>query len=314
MSKWWNKKSGNEPKRRRLSSQDSHERRQQEQTEKSLFRRNRTLIGSLSARVSSANELGGDLQSSRTHVHHLNAHRRALWSVLLVVMVSAGICIWLLYQFTAKIDIVASDGSLVVQEDRYRDAFDSYFAAHPAERLRFLVNDDALTRHVAQTASEVENIRTSGSSGFATGQFSLTFRKPIAGWLIGTTQYYVDNKGISFQKNYYTQPSVKIVDNSGVPQSAGATIASSRFLRFVGHAVAYAKQNGITIREAIIPVNTTHQIEMVTEGYEYPVKLSLDRPVGEQIEDMQRALSYFDQNNVSPQYIDVRVSGKAYYR
>ena len=280
----------------------------------SLFKRNRTLVGSLSASVSSASELQGDLRSPRAHVHHLTAHRRRLTSILFVVIALASVLTWLLYEFTAGISVTPSVSSVIIQPDRYSRAINDYFGLHPIERLRFVTNDEQLSNYLHQALPEVETAHVTGSAGFATSHFELTFRQPVAGWLIGSNQYYVDKDGVAFQQNYFEQPSVKIIDQSGVPQTTGTAVASGRFLRFVGRTVDLARASGLIVEQAIIPSGTTRQVEVKVAGRPYPVKLSLDRPVGEQVEDMQRAISFFDSKKQTPQYIDVRVSGKAFYR
>jgi hypothetical protein len=313
MKKPWGNKRDEMPRRRQLNANEAAAQKG-ERAGKALFRRNRTLVGSLSASVSSASELQGDLRSPRAHVHHLTAHRRRLTSILLAVIASAGVLVWLLYEFTAGITVTPDTSSIIIQQDRYKHAINDYFGRHPIERLRFVLNENQLTNYLHETLPEVETVNVTGAAGFATSQFSVTFRQPIAGWLIGSKQYYVDKNGVAFEQNYFDQPSVKIIDQSGVPQTTGTAVASSRFLRFVGRAVDLARVGGLTVEQAIIPSGTTRQVEIKVTGRAYPIKLSLDRPVGEQIEDMQRAIAYFDSKKQSPQYIDVRVSGKAFYR
>ncbi len=312
MKRPWVRKQASQP-RRRLNAEQAVAKEQAERRGKQLFRRNRTLVGSSSLDIRSAGELRGDLRSSRTHVHHLTAHRRMLSTIFIAVVAAACLLTWLLYEFTAEVEVSATDG-ISINEKRYRKAINDYFAAHPFERLRFALNDDELTEYLSHTVPEVVGVHDNGSAGFATSQFVLAFRQPVASWRIGSTQYYVDNSGVPFQTNYFDKPTVKIVDQSGIPESAGTTVASSRFLRFVGRVVTLAQENGLVVTQAIIPAGTTHQVEVVATGHAYPVKLSLDRPVGEQVEDMQRAISYLDAHHVQPAYIDVRVSGKAYYK
>lgn len=230
------------------------------------------------------------------------------------MLVGACLLTWLLYEFTAGIQVAATGGSLPIQSQRYQQVIGEYFAAHPFERLRFALNDAQLNEYLQLSAPEIQSAHVAGSAGFGISQFDVTFRRPIASWLIGSKQYYVDDNGVPFQVNYYDNPSVKIVDNSGVQQANGTAVASSRFLRFVGRTVALAKSNGMTIEQATIPAGTTRQVEVKVAGHGYPVKLSLDRPVGEQVEDMQRAIAHFDNKQQTPQYIDVRISGKAYYK
>jgi hypothetical protein len=302
------------PRRRQLSADDVTRQRKAEATGSTLFRRNRTLVGSLSSSVSSANELGGDLRSPRAHVHHLTAHRRRLGTVFTIVAVAACFLLWFIYEFTAGIQVAATDSGVAVQSERYQRAIADYYAAHPLERLRFALNEAQLNNYLQQVTPEVAAVHAAGSAGFATSQFDMTFRKPVASWLINASQYYVDENGVSFQVNYFDNPQVKIIDQSGVPQANGEAVASGRFLRFVGRTVALARGDNLSIEQAIIPPQTTRQVEVKVTGHNYPVKLSLDRPVGEQVEDMQRAIAYFDAKHQTPQYIDVRVSGKAYYK
>lgn len=311
----WRKKQSNVPRRRLRGDDSSGESRQPvERSGGNLFKRNRTLVGSLSASVSSANELGGDLRSPRAHVHHLTAHRRRLGSTLMIVLIVAAGLVWFLYEFTAFMSIGARAGNTSVSASRYESLINEYLAGRPVERLRVFLNEDNLQKHMANVAPEVESIEASGSAGVATTQFDIMFRKPVASWLIGSTQYYVDKDGISFQINHFDRPTVRIADQSGVPQTSGAAVASSRFLRFVGRVVELSARGGLVVEQATIPQNTTRQIEVRLTGRAYPIKLSLDRPIGEQVEDMQRAVTFFDDNKLTPAYIDVRVSGKAFYK
>ena len=309
------KNKNNAPRRRQLSDEDRARQRQAEDQGRNIFRRNRTIVGSLSPSVSSANELNTDhLRSPRAHVHHLSAHRRRLGSILTVVVLGATFLVWLLYEFTASVSVSSTNNGVVMRPERYQQAIIAYMQAHPLERLRFALNETQLTAYLKQQVPEVLSVHVNGASGFATSHFDVSFRQPIASWLIGSEQYYVDKDGESFRVNYFDSPTVKIVDQSGVPQSAGMTIASSRFLQFVGRIVDTAKTSGMAVEEAIIPAGSTRQIEVKISGHAYPIKLSLDRPVGEQVEDMQRAVAYLDSKGISPEYVDVRVSGKAYYK
>lgn len=272
------------------------------------------MTGSSSANVVSATELSGDFRSPRAHVHHLSAHRQRLGTILTFVLVTIGLLTWLLYEFTASIQVTPTDSSAVIQQDRYKKIIDDYYSLHPIERLRPLTHTEQLNDYVKRQAPEIASVHIGGSAGFATSQFDLELRQPIASWLIGTTQYYVDKDGIAFQSNYFEQPDVRIIDQSGVPQTEGTTVASSRFLSFVGRAVSIGVQYGLSVEQAILPPGTTRQIELKVVGHTYPAKLSLDRPVGEQIEDLQRVIAYLDSKKVTPQYVDVRVSGKAFYQ
>lgn len=313
------KKSNDAPRRRTAQAGDARremieKQRAAQETDKSVFRRNRTMTGSLSSRVGSANEHNTDLKSPRTHAHTLTKQRRKLSGALGVTF---GVCLVLalvLIQFTARPVVLAADGAVSLDTGRYEKVIDEYLSRHPVERLRFVLNTDRLNEYLQRHLPEVVTAQVEGPAGFGSSNFAVTVRQPVVSWMIDDSQYFVDAEGVSFQKNYYDIPAVRIVDESGVQQSAGTAIASSRFLNFVGRAVSLAKDKGLTVEEAIIPLDTTRQIALKVSGHDYPIKLSLDRSVGEQVEDMQYVIAHFDEKKIKPQYVDVRVAGKAFYK
>ena len=136
----------------------------------------------------------------------------------------------------------------------------------------------------------------------------------MLGGVIRGVQQYVDASGTSFLRNHFATPKVQIVDNSGIQVEAGQAVASNQFLGFVGRVVGLSNAQGHTVTQVIIPQNTTRQIELRLQDVGYPIKLSIDRPAGEQIEDMSRALGWLKGRNLNPGYLDVRVSGRAFYK
>jgi hypothetical protein len=196
----------------------------------------------------------------------------------------------------------------------YVRAVNDYLAIHPLSRLRFVFDQTDLKNYLEVTVPEVADVTIISLGGIGETNIGLTMRRPVAGWAINSKQYYVDANGIAFERNYYDNPSVQIVDNSGVALQQGTTVASNRFLGFVGRVVALSKQRGYDVVQAIIPVGTTRQLEIVLQNVAEHVKLSIDRPAGEQVEDMDRAIRYLSSHGKTPSYIDVRVSGEAFYK
>lgn len=281
------------------------------------FARNRTLTGSTSSYIASGAAEQSHLRSPRTHVHHLTMKRRKVGLVLAAVIFGAGLILLLLTQFTARITITVSDTDLSrsVDAGMYEKTIQDYFGTNPIARLRFALDPASLGGYVGQVHSEVASVKRIGmGNNLGETSVTLTMRRPVAGWTIGSKQYYVDANGMAFQTNYFANPGVQIVDQSGVGLQQGATVASNRFLGFVGRVVALSSARALIVTEAIIPADTTRQLEVRIKDVGPRVKLSIDRPAGEQVEDMARALSYLSLNGQSPEYIDVRVSGKAFYR
>ena len=104
------------------------------------------------------------------------------------------------------------------------------------------------------------------------------------------------------------QPTVAIVDEAGV--------AVPRKVReFVGFLEQDLKEYNITLSRAVLPRNKTREVDVYVADFEGYFKLSLDRGAGVSVEDMDRILRFLKgQGIIGAEYVDLRVSGKAYYR
>ncbi len=306
------KKTPDTPRRR--ASPEREVRQVSSADRQQTFQRNRTLTGSVSNSLSNTHHRT-DMESPRTKAHHLAMRRRKIGGILLVVVAIATIIFGLLMQFTARVSVAVSDPSIssVIDQTAYDNAINDYLSANPLERLRFALNQGRLSDYLMQKLPEVDGLSGVQFAKIGETNFILTMRRPVAGWTIGNKQYYVDAKGIAFEHNYYANPGVEIVDQSGVGVQDGLAIASNRFLGFVGKVVAQSKTSGYMVQQAIIPQDTTRELEVKLQNVVPLVKLSVDRPVGDQVEDMSRALHYLASHGINPSYIDVRVSGKAFY-
>lgn len=310
----FSKKQPDIPRRRQDGTSPMHERATESGLEERYaFRRNRTLTGSASSHVVSTNESNAQLKSSRVQVHDLAQQRRHIASILALVLFGVVVLFSLVFQFTAQSIVRTSDVSRPL-DPIYTKAVDDYLARQPIERLRFLLREDALNDYVQSVTPEVSSITSDGFAGLGSSLFIVEMRRPIAGWSIRGVQHYVDASGVSFAYNHYDKPQVQVIDNSGIQVEAGQAVASNQFLGFVGRVVGLANAQQHTVTHVIIPQGTTRQIELRMKEVSYPVKLSVDRPAGEQVEDMTRAMAWLKERNATPEYLDVRVSGRAFYR
>ncbi len=308
------KKSLDIPQRRQpVSSQQRAS--ESELSQRYAFRRNRTLTGSSSSQVVSSSEGTAQLKSPRVHAHHLALQRRQVGMILVViVMIALGLYL-LISNFTAQTMVsIKNMPQRTDVQSLYDPLIQDYYGQHPIERLRFLLNPRTFLAFVQSKAPEIAAIDVQPSSAFATSQFTITPRQPITGWTINGSQEYVDANGTAFGRNYFAAPSVQIVDNSGVPVTTGQAVASNRFLGFVGRLVGFAQARGYAVEQVIIPAGTTRQIDLHIKGISYSIKCSIDRSAGEQAEDFDRAIKNLQQRGITPSFVDVRVSGKAFYQ
>src|SRR3990167_5660335 len=134
MSLFSRKKNTDVPRRRQNASGAATKRQAADVTSNETFRRNRTLTGSVSANVASANELQSDLKSPRSLAHELSKLRRKLGSVLLGILLLIGISGFGLYQLPPPPSVLPAAGSLQIDPSRYKKVIAQYLPLHPIER------------------------------------------------------------------------------------------------------------------------------------------------------------------------------------
>ena len=151
-------------------------------------------------------------------------------------------------------------------------------------------------------------------AGLGTSSIHLTMRRPVVSWKTGASQLFVDGQGTAFERNYYTAPLVEVVDQTGIQAVNNQVLASDRFLSFIGLVIGKLDAQGLAVSSVVLPANTTRQLQVSIENVPSPVKFSIDRGAAVQAEDAARAVRYLASRGISAEYIDVRVSGKAYYK
>lgn len=277
-----------------------------------LIKISRTLSNPQIERMRSQN----DIDSFRLKTQKLTNHRRKIGLFFTVSALIVFILISLIVQLTGSLSASVNTAKTVKNIDSsiYKKAMEKYMEQNPASRIRLLLDRQSLDMFMLQNYPEVLSVTDNGKSSIYETNYFFSFRQPVAGWQIDASKYYVDDKGVSFKINYFTEPVLQVVDNSGIKLEKGAAIASNSFLAFVGKVVSESKKIGYVITEASIPLDSTRELDIKLQGRESVVKLAIDRGVEEQIQDMNNALVYLDGKSIKPVYVDVRVSDKAYYK
>jgi cell division septal protein FtsQ len=304
MMSFGSKKPSQEVPRRRRSDEVTPTEQPRSSTQ---YRRNQTLSGVSQKSMS---------ESPRGQAHQLTIQRRKIGGLFGIVLVAIILLALLISQFMAQVSVTSSTKQLssAFKGEEYEKVVNNYLGLHPAERLRFALNEPALSSYVSAALPEVKSIEVSGIKDIVDTQFAVTFRQPVAGWQINGNQFYVDDAGIVFETNYYDPPTVQIVDETGISPEEGATVAGSRLLGFLGKVVSQVGERGYVVTQALLPVGMTRELDIQLKDIPTRIKLSTDRGAGEQVEDLTRALTYLKSKNQNPEYIDVRVSGRAAYK
>ena len=284
----------------------------------SAFRRGRTLTGSSSSSISSSTELSADILSPRAKSHHLSKRQRRLSWYLVGVIVLCLVIYIVLGQLIARVSLSSTAALAFVNQERqssYIDTLNKYLDSRPVERFAPSLNERTMLQFLQAEHPEIERASLELLSTFGEAQLDVELRTPIAKWSQAASSQYVDTSGTVF--DFDTPPEdvmVEIVDKSGISPSSDVTVASKRFLGFVGVVSGKMSERGYVVTKATLPILTTRQLEISIRGVRYPFKLTIDRSAGEQVEDIDRIVQYMKKSSISPDYVDVRIKGKAYFR
>lgn len=304
------------PARRRDGEGRGHRATSEELNARYSFRRNRTLTGSLVSNVASASEQRAELQSPRVYSHHLRRKRRRMVVLFAITFVAMVFLNWMIYQSIARVAIIPVDATQKFDGLPYEKKTQDYLNAHLFERSRLSLDTHALSDYLqANGFPEVSSVGDAMSNGgFGKSNISVTLRRPVVSWQTGRTKVYVDNEGVSFQRNYYAEPSVTVVDQTNIQSVDNRVLASDNLLSFMGRAVDAFRTQGMTVQKIILPADTIRQVQVMVAGTSYPIKLTIDRPAASQAEDAGRGVRYLAERGINASYLDVRVNGKAFYK
>lgn len=282
-----------------------------------VFRRSRTLTGSLSPQVSSSNESRAQLKTPRLKANELKKHRRLVVSGLVGTMLVIAGCVWLLDQYIVVPQTLTATRPIVtpVSSDDYASVVAEYLRTHPAERLLFLLNQQRLQAYVQEKRPEVAGVRIENASGVVAQTMNVTFRAPVAVWRVGDERLYVDASGVAYTRNLFGEPTVSVSDESGIDPARQRAIASTSLLRFIGQVVAGVESSAAgTVTQVTIPAGTLRELDLTLKDRPYRIKTNVDREAGEQVADIASIVRYLDERGIVPTYVDARVAGKAFYR
>lgn len=279
-----------------------------------VFRRSRTLTGSVSPVVNAGAQSRGQLKTDRLRLHELRAHMGQVLKLFFVVIAVCAALSFLVVNFVFSPAIAAKAGQHNPEISRYQQTVMTYFGDHPFERFSFLLNPAGLEQFMKAQHAELAGANVDREWYGGDVKVTLAFRHPLLTWQSGSKHFYVDSQGIAFTYNHYIDPSLVLKDRSGLPTDDSGVVASMRFVRFLGRLVGAVDgyKKGV-VTEVIIPAST-REVDLKLEGREYIIRTNTDRDPGQEAEDIANALAYFDAHGLKPQYVDARVAHKAFYK
>lgn len=251
--------------------------------------------------------------SERSENQKLVIRRRKLGAFFVILAIFISLISIFLFQFISKVSVVSNE-SKSQNLSKYEKSVEEYLNINPSERILSNLNKNALLESLQKDYPEVLSISDIKFNGLTLYKIYLDFRKPVASWLVDGKEFFVDSEGVSFNVNNFEKPSLNIIDDSGAIVSNGKNVASSSFFSFIGKLVSAANKQGLEVSKIRIPPLSLRQIEVSVKGVSYFVRMSTADSAEGQIINFKKAIEYFGTHKISPNYIDLRIEGKGYYK
>ena len=251
--------------------------------------------------------------SERSENQKLVIRRRKLGAFFMILAIFISLISIFLFQFISKVS-VASNESKSQNLSKYEKSIEEYLNINPSERILSNLNKNALLESLQKKYPEVLSISDIKFGGLTSYKIYLNFRKPVASWLVDGKEFFVDSEGISFSVNNFEKPLLNIIDDSGAVVSKGKNVASSSFFSFIGKLVSAANKQGLEVSKIRIPPLSLRQVEVSVNGVGYFARMSTADSAEGQVINFKKAIEYFRTHRISPNYIDLRIEGKGYYK
>ena len=251
--------------------------------------------------------------SERSENQKLVIRRRKLGAFFVVLAIFISLISIFLFQFISKVSVVSNE-SKSQNLSKYEKSVEEYLNINPSERILSNLNKNALLESLQKDYPEVLSISDIKFNGLTSYKIYLDFRKPVASWLVDGKEFFVDSEGVSFNINNFEKPSLNIIDDSGAIVSNGKNVASSSFFSFIGKLVFAANKQGLEISKIRIPPLSLRQVEVSVKGVSYFARMSTADSAEGQIINFKKAIEYFGTHKISPNYIELRIEGKGYYK
>lgn len=282
------------------------------------FRRSRTLSGSLSDSVNSANAKRAALKSDRVKLHQLrSSHRKLKIMLLMAALICLGSGFLLSHSLAfATISVPENIATLKAEQD-LRAALKTYVNSHPSEGFSLTLDTERATGFIQRSGHPEITGLTASINWFTGGDtVSFQFREPIALWRIDGEQYYVDKQGVVFQNYQGPKPNLQIEDASGyVSEMARQNKNMSyQFVSYLGQLAGELQKTGSAPIQRVVIPREVRQLNIYIKGHDYPIYANTMRSAPSQAKDIKLTLQYFKKQGSTPQYVDVRVAGKAFYK
>jgi len=247
----------------------------------------------------------------------LKARRRRWLAAFIDAAVVAVILFCLVYSLIIKPNpkLLASDTSYH-SADVYRQAIASKLKAL-RNKNKITLDENGIKTALVKEFPEIADVSIELPLLGQTPTVRLDVSKPALFLVSGGQNYIIDSQGRVAGKTS-DLPQIKnlatVADQSGFAAEAGKQVLSTAEINFIEVVIAQAKHGGVPIQSLTLPPLAA-ELDLRASDRGYFVKFFLGGDALQQAGQYLAARHNFDQTGAQPgQYLDVRVSGKIFYR
>lgn len=148
---------------------------------------------------------------------------------------------------------------------------------------------------------------------FHTIVVTVTLKQPSLGWNTGNQGYVLDRDGTVIGTGAGASNLPVVYDGSNLPVQIGQKAVSGHFIDFVDQMVPALAASGITVTRLDIKDTTLDLAAQTNKGYR--LLFDTSREAADEVADLQAVERLLVSQKKTPaEYIDLRISGKAYYQ
>lgn len=258
-------------------------------------------------------------RNTRTLIHDAKSTKGILRNVPTIIAVSA-ILACIIYTFildsNPKIIQINSSGAVFLQDiHSYEVAAHNLFKETLLNSNKITVNVNGITKKIEEQFPELEKVSITIPVISHRPIVYLTASRPILILNSSNGNYIINNRGIALLPTHkaaesYKKGLVTLKDPSDIIVKLGKTVIPAQYVSFITEVEYQLEAAKIPIEE--FELTDRHgEIHLKLQGKSYYIKMNL---AGDAREQTGATIALLRTKPSIKQYIDVRVSGRAYYR
>ncbi len=233
---------------------------------------------------------------------------RRLSKKLIIVLIVLFILIVLVNRQIIKL----AEGNL---NANYFNTAETFFGDNFLSSIKLFFSEDELESFMVAAHPEISHIEVR-SSFFGNTTINVVQNSPAFYWMAGNSLYLGNDEGIIYKpaeaENGLNLPQFR--DQASIDVTPGDRVIPPSTLAYITEVETELAVSNLHPDHYVIP-EAAREIHIHLKDKAYFVKVSLDRSVVGQLDELFQAIEYIDKTKKDPeQYIDIRTADRVYYK